>query len=355
MKKRLTITLLGLSLAGSMGSANATGWPTVDIASLTAIFQQAQQAVEFFDQEIKMFTNQLNAGIEGVSSEVDTMNNGFANSIVRNEQTQNSIYNQQLAMQMQPSADACASYSISDTLNDATCSFLNSISSTSEKRVSNLLNQNTNLTAEASSQDNAKSIIDAAKSLNDAQLHASKSQDNNTQISPLVLRADVMMGSQGDTLDKQNMQATQTFNNIIVGPNVAEAPSIKNASGQLEYVNKYLRPNAIRSLAASSLDTIRSLRVGQDNNPDKPSVMQLLQTFADSHFGTSKGDQWLKQITNTQKDASDFMSDSAVLRSIAQMQAYGNYVSVMSYQSQLRQELLQAALLTLQNYQVYGE
>ena len=85
------------------------------------------------------------------------------------------------------------------------------------------------------------------------------------------------------------------------------------------------------------------------------SVMQLLQQFADSHFGTPEGNNWLKNITNTQDSASDFMSDSAVMRSIAQMQAYSNYVAMMSYQSQLRQEMLEAAMLSLQNKMVYGE
>lgn len=354
MKKLLVKSLLGLSLAGTMTQANATGWPTVDIASLTALFQQAQQAVEFFNEEIKMFGNQLNAGIQGVSYEVDTMNNGFANSIIRNEQTQNSIYNQKLAMQMQPSPDACASYSISDALNDATCSLLSSVSSRSAKRASDLLNRNTTLSAEASGEKNARDIIEEARSLNADQLH-SDAEGNKDAISPRVLRADLLMGSQGDTFDKDNMKATSTFNNIIVGPGVIEAPSTKNASDQLAYVNNYLRPNAIRALAASSLDTIRSLRVGQNDNPKNPSVMQLLQKFADSHFGTPEGDQWLKQITNTQKDAADFMSDSAVLRSLTQMQAYENYISVMSFQSQLRQEMIQAAMLTLTNKQVYGE
>ncbi|WP_440993622.1 hypothetical protein [Cysteiniphilum litorale] len=355
MKKLLIKSLLGLSLAGAMTQANATGWPTVDIASLTALFQQAQQAVEFFNEEIKMFGNQLNAGIQGVSYEVDTMNNGFANSIVRNEQTQNSIYNQKLAMQMQPSPDACASYSISDALNDATCSLLSSVSSRSALRASDLLNRNTTLSAEASGEKNASQIIEAARSLNADQLHSDADSADKDAVSPRVLRADLLMGSEGDTFDKTNMKATSTFNNIIVGPGVIEAPSTKNASDQLAYVNNYLRPNAIRALAASSLDTIRSLRVGQNDNPQKPSVMQLLQKFADSHFGTPEGDQWLKQITNTQKDASDFMSDSAVLRSLTQMQAYENYISVMSFQSQLRQEMLQAAMLTLTNKQVYGE
>ena len=335
----------------SVSLTYAAGWPTVDMATVTALMQQAKQGVTFFEEEMKMFNHQLSAHIQGTSAQVDTMNNGFANAIVRNEQTQNTIYNQQLSLQMQPSVDACASYSVSNQLNDATCSFLNAVSNSSQKRMQKFLNKERNLSATASSQENAKKIIHLARHLNNG---APPGEEDNT-VSPLALRADILMGSEGDTFDKTNMQSTEVFNDILVGPGVTEVPSIKNANDQVGYVNNYLRPNAIRALAAASMDTIRSLRLGQDNDPSQPSVMQLLQQFADSHFGTPEGNNWLKNITNTQDSASDFMSDSAVMRSIAQMQAYSNYVAMMNYQSQLRQEMLEAAMLSLQNKMVYGE
>ncbi len=347
---RLKKTLIALTLSASMvtSSVYATGYPVVDLAALVQLANKAKEGLDQFNQSIKQWTNQLNANIQGQAEAVNAMNNGFANSIVRNNQAMDDHFNNDLRMQMQPSMDACATYSVANSLNDAVCSFLTNVSSSSESRVSNYLNKSSGvqLSASARSQDNANTIINNAVALN----HSGAKGD----VSSNVIRADIMLGSQGDTYDKDNMASTKVFNNIVLGAGVQTAPSKENSDSQLGYIDNYLRPNAMRAISANSLDTIRNLRVGEGNNPDKPSVMQLMQKFVDSHFGTPDGNKWIQAVTNTQKDASGFMSDSSVLRSIAEMQAFGNYLSMMQYQSDLRQETIQASMLALKNKQVYG-
>lgn len=347
-KKKIIVGLLSLGLVN--GSAYASGWPTVDLAALSQQLIEQLQTVERFAQSVKEWTNQLNAQIHGQGEVVDALNNGFANQIVRSNQALDDQFNQQLSMQMQPSLDACGTYSVTDALNDAMCGFLTNLSESGQSRVANLMNDGSDgvhLSADSRAQQNAKAVIDAATELN----HDTASDKN---VSNSVVRADLMLGSEGDTYDADTMKATKLFNDIVVGSSVATPPSKKNEDDLLPYVDNYLRPNAIRAISANSLATVRALRVGEGDNPDKPSVMQLMQAFVDDHFGTPKGDEWLKSVTNTQEDASGFMSDSSVLRSIAEMDAFNNYLSMMKYQSQLRQETIEAAILALQNKQTYG-
>ncbi len=369
---RQMVTVCGLSLI-SMQSVNATGYPVVDLSSIMGIIQQTKQSVDQFEQSVKEWTKGINADIAGKSGEVDAINNGFANSIVRQTQAQNDVFNNQLRMQMQPSSDACSTYSVSDALNDAMCDFISSVGNVSQQRTAHFLNQTTGYKPEVASQNNAKNILDesydiAAKASGGSSRSGQtggdglsggdgKNNTNNKKPSELVVRADILLGSQGDTYDSLATQSTKTFNDIVIGAAVATPPPNNNQGDGLSYVDNYLRPTAIRAIAANSLDTIRALRVGQKGNDgqiDKPSVMQLMQKFADDHFGTPDGDEWIKKVTNTQESADDFMSDSAVLRSIAQMQAYSNSLDMMRYQSQLRMETIQAALLVLKNKEVYG-
>ncbi|WP_203249729.1 hypothetical protein [Cysteiniphilum marinum] len=379
-KIRRLMTLFGLSIS-SIPCVYATGYPVVDLSSIMGIVQQTQQSVDQFDQSIKEWTKGITADIEGKSGEVDALNNGFANSIVRQTQAQNDVFNNQLRMQMQPSSDACSTYSVSDALNDAMCDFIASVGNVSQQRTSNFLNQTTGYKSEIASQHNAKNILDQAYKIADKSPESSgrgmqgrssgfgdsqgtqqnqQNQQNQKKPSERVVRADILLGSQGDTYDALAVESTKTFNDIIVGAAVAAPPPNNNQGDGLNYVDNYLRPTAIRAIAANSLDTIRALRVGgessdgSDTETGKPSVMQLMQKFADDRFGTPDGDEWIKKITNTQESADDFMSDSAVLRSIVQMQAYSNSLDMMRYQSQLRMETIQAALLVLKNKEVYG-
>lgn len=359
-KKIAKIGLIPVLVFGVCFNANATGHPVVDLSSVLGIIKQAEQSVDQFQQSIKEWTKGLNADIAGKSAEVDALNNGFANSIVRQTQVQNDVFNNQLKMQMQPSSDACATYSVSDALNDAMCDFISSVGESSQTRTTNFLNQATGYKPEVASQNNAKNILDESYAIADKASgggKGAKGDKDNQEPSDLVVRADVLLGSQGDTYDALTTQSTKTFNDIVIGAKVATPPPNNNQGDGLNYVDNYLRPTAIRAIVANSMDTIRALRVGQqgdDGKTDKPSVMQLMQKFADDHFGTPDGDEWLKKVTNTQKSADDFMSDSAVLRSIAQMQAYSNSLDMMRYQSQLRMETIQAALLTLKNKEIYG-
>jgi hypothetical protein len=349
LKHKLAAGILSLSLVS--GSVYASGWPTVDLAALSQQLIEQLETLERFQQSVKQWTNQLNAQIQGQGKAVDAMNNGFANQIVRNNQALDDQFNRQLKMEMQPSFDACGTYSVTNALNDAICSLLENVSQSGEDRVANLMNDSSDgkrISAVSRSQKNAKSVIDLATSLNH------DGSGSNKNISNSVIRADLMLGSQGDTYDQDTMQATKAFNDIVVGSDVATAPSNKNEDDLLGYVDNYLRPNAMRAIAANSLASIRELRVGEGDDPDKLSVMQAMQQFVDDHFGTPEGDKWIKMVTNTQENADDFMSDSSVLRSIAQMDAFNNYLAMMKYQSQLRQETISAAILTLHNKETYG-
>ncbi|MDA0910261.1 MAG: hypothetical protein O2809_01700 [Proteobacteria bacterium] len=153
------VAMCGLSLI-SMQSVNATGYPVVDLSSIMGIIQQTKQSVDQFDQSVKEWTKGINADIAGKSGEVDAINNGFANSIVRQTQAQNDVFNNQLRMQMQPSSDACSTYSVSDALNDAMCDFISSVGNVSQQRTTNFLNQTSGYKPEVASQNNAKNILD---------------------------------------------------------------------------------------------------------------------------------------------------------------------------------------------------
>ena len=351
LSKSIAVSLM-LSL--SANPVLASGWPTVDLSAIAAIIKQTEQEIDQFQKSIQQWQNQLTAGIQGTSQQVDAMNNGFANSIVRQNQKSDQLYNKALEMNMQPSQDACATYSVSNALNDATCSFISSVADSSNTRANNFLNQGVDLTPTGSSQKNAENILDQAKEISHDESGNKLQGVQNDTASPLVVRADIMLGSKGDTYDALTQKSTKLFNDIVIGANVATPPPNENQGDSLNYVDNYLRPTAIRAISANSLDTIRALRVGQDNNPDKPSIMQLLQKFVDDHYGTPDGDEWLKKVTNTQENAEDYMSDSAILRSVAQMQAFSNYLNMLKYQSQLRQETIESALLALKNKEVYN-
>ena len=107
---RLKKTLIALTLSASMvtSSVYATGYPVVDLAALVQLANKAKEGLDQFNQSIKQWTNQLNANIQGQAEAVNAMNNGFANSIVRNNQAMDDHFNNDLRMRMQPSMDACA-------------------------------------------------------------------------------------------------------------------------------------------------------------------------------------------------------------------------------------------------------
>jgi hypothetical protein len=351
LKRILVVTLVSLTFGVNV--SHATGYPVVDFTQLMQLLRDAKQATEQFQKSVDSWRDQANANINGQGGIVDSINNAAANQIARTNSAIAGNYNNELKQQMQSSQDACSSYAVSTALNEATCSLLGGIYSDSTARTNTFLNKDTGFTsATDATTNNTHQLIQNAIALNQGQLSPSGGKDDS--LSPMVIRADLVLGSQGDTYDKSMVTASKTFNDLLVGTKVDTAPSLKNASTQYQYV-QYLRKQAFRSLAANSLDTVRQTRMPPDGDVKKPSEMQLMQKFVDDRYGTPDGDDWLKNLTNTQKDKKGtFVSDSSVIRSIAQMDAFQNYLQMKMYQSQLRQEELNAAMLTLETQQTLG-
>jgi uncharacterized protein YfeS len=108
-----------------------------------------------------------------------------------------------------------------------------------------------------------------------------------------------------------------------------------------------MRKLALQQLATDSLMQVRAARLSVNG---KPSQLQLLKEFAESHFGTAEGADFLAVLTNTHPDKKSRVdkqtTSTQVMRSMATMDAFLVYMEVLKYEQSLRMEALQAGLLS---------
>ncbi|WP_150468915.1 MULTISPECIES: hypothetical protein [Cysteiniphilum] len=109
----------------------------IDVLQVEQYVQNTLQDAHQHNEKMKASGNILSGDINGNAALIDTMNNGFANEIIRNQQTENSVFNSELKQQSTP-IDTCDDLSVSDTLNQLTCNALEATSQESEKFISDL-------------------------------------------------------------------------------------------------------------------------------------------------------------------------------------------------------------------------
>lgn len=102
--------------------------PVVDGAKNTNLSLISIKNIMDFTVLDNIFDSQWRSSQQGVASMVDSVDNGFANMIVRQNQTQVDIQNQQMRLSSKP-LDICDSISVSAALNDLVCDALESMAS----------------------------------------------------------------------------------------------------------------------------------------------------------------------------------------------------------------------------------
>lgn len=112
-------------------------FPTIDVLKVEQRVQDSLKDASQHNEKMKASGNILSGDINGSAMLTDAMNNDFANAIVRDQQTANTVFNTDLKQQSTP-VDTCADLSVSDTLNQLTCNALDATSQESENFISDL-------------------------------------------------------------------------------------------------------------------------------------------------------------------------------------------------------------------------
>jgi len=95
---------------------------------------ELNQTMQKYYQLAQEYIHKWNQQAQSASGNVSTMNNGFANEIVRKNEKKDSIYNNHLKMSGSP-VDVCSNISISHALNELTCNNLTNLSDKTNKFV----------------------------------------------------------------------------------------------------------------------------------------------------------------------------------------------------------------------------
>jgi len=341
---RRTLLVLVLALALGIGlvltSPARAQYLVSDVANLTETISASYHALQSWMEENVLMQKAMDQAGMNTSLEVDSINNAMANMIVRQGATSEEIQNLQVLQESMPAQDACEAVTLSVNLEDVICGVEDEVVEASDRQIDRL--NTLEMTEEGQ--------IDAHIRTSVGELLA-ECQDMSTTdgMGTACLETQDLLGGSIPTLTEDQARSTEAQIALLIDPVPDRMVNPRQNQALTEEQRlEGMRVLGLKSLASNSMLMVRAERLSVDG---QPSRLQLLKTFAEEHFGTAAGADFLAVMTNTHEDKTESLSKqstpSQVMRSMAVMDAFLVYMDVLKYEQQLRMEVLQAGLLAV--------
>lgn len=332
-------------LVGAIGavamsiSINASAqMPTTDAATLAEVItgNQERSLMHFAEQAWERAKMKFNA--ESSAKQIDTMNNGFANVVMRTTQTATDLFNMERLMESLPAISACGSVTISAIGKDSMCSEQQAIQEASKRHADR------HNTFGMSAQEQRE----VAAELNKKHFERCREMSGGDISNNVCIDGSGLFGSKGDTLSPEDAEATQSFIDHIVGV----APVMKSTPhdpdnmtpDEISRYNMEQRREAYRSLVSESFSFIEAERLSPDAANYVPSSLHRLKAFSNERWGNN---EWIQNMTNTNPENPNAVMETQLLREMVVMDAFSVHLDIIRYEQALRDYTLQAAMLSL--------
>lgn len=332
-------------LVGAIGavamsiSINASAqMPTTDAATLAEVItgNQERSLMHFAEQAWERAKMKFNA--ESSAKQIDTMNNGFANVVMRTTQTATDLFNMERLMESLPAISACGSVTISAMGKDSMCSEQQAIQALSQRH------SDRHNTFAMSTQEQREAVASA----NRQHFEKCKNMSGGDTSKNVCVDASGLFGSKGDTLSPEDAEATRGFVDHIVGvaPTMKSVPSDPNnmTPDEISRHNTEQTREAYRALVAESFAIIESERLSPDADNYVPSSLHRLKSFSNERWGNNV---WIQNMTNTNPGNPNGVMETQLLREMVVMDAFSIHLDTVRYEQSLRDYALQAAILSL--------
>lgn len=339
MKKKLLCAIGAVSLTASM-SANSQILDH-DAASFAEIMMGNQE--RSLQHLAKQAWNRAKAEFDAFMAEqnINAMENGFANMVVRTTQTATDLFNMERMMEMLPAISACGSSTIQVLGRDSLCQ--------EEAAEEASVNRHTarHATAGMPVQLQDEIIRETEQEHFDKCLALSGGDISDSVCSSA---ANLFGGTSGATKDPHTQEAADSFIDLVVGVAPDKKPTVEEIENmtpeEVKAYNRSQKKEAIRSLAAVSLESINNETRSPDAENYRPSKLHRLKSFNDQRWGD---ESWLRKINNTAltEDEENSVTETQLLRELVAMEAFGIQLQTLQYEQSLRDEALQAAMLSL--------
>lgn len=311
-----------------------------DPFNLAETISASYESLRSWAEESALMQQALNQAGINTSLEVDSINNAMANLIVRQGAVSEEIQNLQVSQEAMPAQDACGAVSLSINLEDIICGAEDTAIEAADKQISrlNTIDMTQEGEIDAHIQSSVKALLAECRDLS-----------STDGMGTACLETQDLLGGSLPTLTDYQARSTEAQIALLVDP----VPDRMVNSRQNQALTEEQRLEAMRmlglkSLASNSLLKVRSERLSVDG---APSRLQLLKNFAEEHFGSAAGADFIAVMTNTHAnkttDLASQSTPSQVMRSMAVMDAFLVYMEVLKYEQQLRMEVLQAGLLAV--------
>ncbi|WP_415912614.1 hypothetical protein [Neptuniibacter sp. QD37_11] len=342
-----------------VSTANATGViPTGDAPVLAETMAgNLQNMLHYARNELLMQSEIEGEGLQ-TALFVDGLNNGFANTILRNSLTAEKKRESEVKEQAMYDLNACDNFAITTSLDDIVCD----VQAKKESKSSARRNKTSGFISAEGLSDYAASrksdllpkeekqnILDECIAAVDPTVTGDEGQKGS-----LCTRADVLLGSKGSVIspviDKEMDRVIDVIAHNIPVP---QPEGLTNAKSPHQSMN-WFRQIAIRNQVNHSFEEIKGMRTDDGNGR---SQLAMLELFVNQRFGTDESGQFIaelgaangnkNQVTET-GDRNALVMPTEVLRRMAAMESFGVYMDLLQYKQQMRMEGLMATLVSLE-------
>ena len=338
--KRNSITKLVVGTLFICGVSYAN-IPVIDPSNIAALIGQSMQQIQQMVNMLNSMKNQFNLSGHAANSQIQAMQNNAANEIVRITQNNDDLFNKKLSMESKPAFDACSTFNISEALKNGFCNYITGVTHSVNNDTYNALGGNPDKTNDQNTQEAIQSVLQQQKALSTQTGVSTAGISGATFISPQL----------GGYRNKTSNDEATLYRKLILGPLPAKHMD-KRLVSQHPYLAQKMRVSqetyaARKSVASTSLSIYQQMYT---KGSDGVSPMGMMDKFVKDRYGNPT---WIQNITNTnpdkKSDKDSMTTPSQVVRSIAESEAFGNYVKVKMYQSSLRQEVLLATIVSIMN------
>lgn len=344
---RLRAGLLALVLLLPSSPALA-GFPVVDIPNtLENILGNLQAAARWVEEKGLM---KAEMDLQGILTgmKTDNDNNRSANEILRTTQVMTDIYNKQNAEKLASPPDACRTVHRAAQIADADCD-----REEDKKRTRTKLRTKHGVAAGGGgyspSQYQAVVKTEAKKITDECGLSVDGSGKPIAGKPSECVKSEYLLGSDIDGLNDKGKEIVNRQIDIVAGAIPSRGTDPRRGDDPMANLNRVneARKEWMRAAVQESLTAIAELKLAPKG---KPSLLQVMQQYADEKFGSYDAMDSLKAVTNTSPQKADGQetSVSQVVRMTGEVQNFMVWMEVLKFKQQLRMETLTAALLALE-------
>lgn len=347
MKKKLLCAIGALSLTASM-SANSQILDH-DAASFAEIMMGNQERA--LQHLAKMAWNKAKAEFDVflADRQLSATERAAANMIVGLTKNNTDLYNIERLMEMVPAVSACGTSGIQGLSTESFCE------EKAAERESVTRHTSRHATAGMPVKLQDEIIRETEQDHFDKCLALSGGDISDSVCSSA---ANLFGGASGATKDPHTQEAADSYIDLIVGVAPDKKITVEDVESmtpeQVQAYNRGLKKEAIRSLAAVSLEAINNQTRSPDADNYVPSKLHRLKSFNDQRWGN---ESWLRKINNTARidpytkkidqSENNAVNETQLLRELVVMEAFAVQMQTLQYEQSLRDEALQAAMLSL--------